>query len=152
MFQNLNDELLQASVQVLEELCFVCPDPAPAKTEAEESATRVTIDFRGPSPGRFELRLLEVPIGELAAAMLGEEDGELTDAEKRDAVGEVANVICGNLLPRLAGTDAVYDLGPPTFGAPPRAEDPDGIIALSAMGGRIEVSVHLDESQKRLAS
>jgi hypothetical protein len=56
----------------------------------------------------------------LAANMLG--TAHAGPAERRDAVGELANVVCGNVLPLLAGREAVFRLGAPELlapGAPP---------------------------------
>ena len=46
--------------------------------------------------------------------MLGYEDEtDLTDVQKQDGFRELANVICGNLLPALAGRNAVFDVQAP---------------------------------------
>jgi hypothetical protein len=44
--------------------------------------------------------------------MLGVDEPPAT-AQQYDALGEIANVICGNLLPRIAGPQAVFQLSPP---------------------------------------
>lgn len=43
--------------------------------------------------------------------MLGEED--ITKQQQRDAFGEIANVICGNVLPRVVGVKKVFNLSAP---------------------------------------
>ena len=50
---------------------------------------------------------------ELSANMLGVDDQD-TDREQRlDALKETINILCGNLLPALAGKEAVFDIGAP---------------------------------------
>ena len=44
--------------------------------------------------------------------MLGE-DGPLELSEQYDAVCELANIVCGNVLPLIAGERAVFDLAQP---------------------------------------
>jgi hypothetical protein len=63
-----------------------------------------------------------------------------------DALGEVTNVICGNVLPALAGRDAVFDLGAPrpldAHAAPGSAAEAEVLLGLGA--GRALVSLHLE--------
>ena len=49
----------------------------------------------------------------LAANMLGVSDAEADARTRRDALGEVANVVCGNVLPLVGGRHAVFHLGAP---------------------------------------
>jgi CheY-specific phosphatase CheX len=44
--------------------------------------------------------------------MLGE-DGPLELSEQYEAVCELANIVCGNVLPLVAGERAVFDLASP---------------------------------------
>ena len=83
-----------------------------------------------------------------AENMLGVSDADL--AMVRDALGEVANVVCGNLLPDLAGREAVFHLSAPE---PIDVTDAawcarPAVSALSASlgidGGRADVALHLD--------
>jgi CheY-specific phosphatase CheX len=71
----------------------------------------VTVLFRGPSRGSILLQIYGNVLPALAANMLGEEATPELQLQ-RDALGEVANVIAGNLIPTIAGTD-VYDLESP---------------------------------------
>ncbi len=48
----------------------------------------------------------------LAANMLGQDEAP-SERLQRDARGEVANVICGNVLPMIAGADGAFDLDAP---------------------------------------
>jgi hypothetical protein len=52
----------------------------------------------------------------LAANMLGVDEPPPPPADQRDALGELANVLCGNLLPEIAGTEHVFLLAAPAPG------------------------------------
>ena len=137
----LNDALAETSVGVLEDLCFVCPDPTDDGEPSSRVALTVEVSFAGPVAGKLALRFLDVPREEIAAAMLGESADEVSESDLRDAMGEVANVICGQLLPRIGGSQAVFDLGPPTFFEGQTPAPADAFVALAALGGRVEVSL-----------
>jgi len=60
------------------------------------------VDFTGRFTGGMELALSASVLAELAANMLGAEEGTTLSAdEQRDALRELANVVCGNLLPAI---------------------------------------------------
>lgn len=93
--------------------------------------TTVRVRFRGPMHGVVVLRA-SAPF---AAAAAGNMLGAMDDPDPgivRDAVGEIANVLCGNLLPMLAGSAAVFTLDAPE--PQRRATDPvvDAHDALAA--------------------
>jgi hypothetical protein len=51
---------------------------------------------------------------ELAVNMLGlDDDVQVSPADQKDALREMLNIICGNLLPALAGDQAVFDIEAP---------------------------------------
>jgi CheY-specific phosphatase CheX len=84
---------------------------------------------------------------DLAANMLGTED-DPTDEVVLDALGEVTNVICGNVLPSLSGANAVFDLSAPepALAPLPPAASPEGEVARVVMGleeGRAEITIRL---------
>ena len=54
---------------------------------------------------------------------------------QRDAVGELANVICGSVLPRIAGRRAVFRLGAPQWLGPGQSPD-SAAIAATRLGAR----------------
>jgi hypothetical protein len=61
---------------------------------------------------------------------------------QRDALGEVANVVCGNLLPLVAGAEAVFRLSAPewlteaTVSRP--GDEPDASLTCGAEDGRVD--------------
>ena len=72
------------------------------------------VDFNGYFSGYLMMRISQGAVGELAANMLGlDDDCEISDAEQQDAFKEMLNVICGNLLPAIAGDQMEFLIGSP---------------------------------------
>lgn len=108
-------EVAEVARETMEKLAFVFAlDGAAAEGQGASPEHCVRVAFRGPRKGALEVALTESALPELAANMLGVEDpGELSGGERVDALRELANVICGNLLPRLFGEEAEFTLGTP---------------------------------------
>ena len=104
--------LAGAATHTLESMCFffVSTDLTDEQTAADTDAA-IEVHFRGPLSGRLVVRFAGGALPVLAANMLGDTEG--TPTMQRDALGELANVICGNLLPMLDGSEAVYAIGSP---------------------------------------
>ena len=116
--------LSRALTATFEELALICPDTKLSDAQSEAVVdVAVTVSFRGPLSGRLVLRASSEILPDIAANMLGA-DGEYPLAVQRDALGELANVICGNLLPMIGGAEAVFVLSAPheylTGGEPQR--------------------------------
>jgi len=78
---------------------------------SDESWTTGGISFTGPFDGSLILRLSNALLPEIGANMLGLDFGESCSPDQQmDAFAELLNVICGNLLPVLAGQQAVFDV------------------------------------------
>ncbi|HSW30469.1 MAG TPA: chemotaxis protein CheX [Longimicrobiales bacterium] len=144
---NTRSALLQAASSTLECLGFLFPDEELSETQAAadrlEGACRVR--FRGPMSGALEMEVFGNVLGELAANMMGR-DGPPEPAVCREALGEVANVVCGNVLPAVAGTHAVFDLSAPETGVDPVLRRPfaSDTVAVAILGlgeGRVEIAL-----------
>jgi CheY-specific phosphatase CheX len=127
-----------AVASVAENLGFLIPTgelPADARIA---HAYVVKVDWTGPDGtcGGVFVSLDQGLAEALASNLLGRMPGEaLSDDEIDGTVGELANVISGNLLPALYGTDHEFHLQPPYL-LPPL--DP---------GGRREAAVQFLEGQ-----
>jgi len=112
----LNTALEEATTRTFEDLCFLCPMPE-LEDEMADVPTPVfaRVDFSGAAKGHMELRVARPLLPVLAQNMLGAFD-DVPEDQQSDALGEIANVICGNVLPALGGATAVYDLGKPVTG------------------------------------
>ena len=92
-------------VDTLEKLAFLFAVPleGPAPEDTRELAT-VRVRFSGPLCGGMQLSLSRPVLAELAGNMLGADDASALSAdEQHDALRELVNVICGNLLPLIGG-------------------------------------------------
>jgi CheY-specific phosphatase CheX len=105
--------LLWAAVSTFEQLGFMFPAPELAEDRQDASLEACAdLEFEGPFRGRLSLTVYGSVMAPLAANMLGE-DVPPSRTQQHDALGEIGNVICGNLLPRIGGTDAVFKIGAP---------------------------------------
>ena len=105
--------LSQALTATFEELALICPDTTLSDTQVEALVdVAVSVSFDGPLSGRFVLRASSEILPGVAENMLGANDN-CSIAVQRDALGELANVICGNLLPMIGGAEAVFVLSAP---------------------------------------
>lgn len=115
MPQSLDHTLSAVMVETLEKLAFLFASPLeepPAETGAEMPAVRVA--FSGPFCGEIELGLSLPVLEELAANMLGADDGSgLSVEERHDALKELANIVCGNLLPAIGGRAVEFNIKSP---------------------------------------
>ena len=109
----LETSLFTVGLRVFEELAFMLPYPVLDEEQAcAKPEAAVTVEFSGPMNGMLLLTLSGQLLSALAANMLGE-DSPPTELDKNDALKEIANVICGNLLPHIGGPAAVLDISPP---------------------------------------
>jgi len=102
-------------VDTLEKLAFLFAAPleGPAPEETRELAT-VRVRFSGPICGGMQLSLSRPVLAELAGNMLGADDASaLSPDEQHDALRELVNVICGNLLPLIGGNNAEFHIQTP---------------------------------------
>jgi hypothetical protein len=128
----------EVTAATLEKLAFLFASPLdelPAAAAADLYAARV--EFTGPLQGAMELRMSRPAVDELAANMLGVDEGSaLSPEERRDAFKELLNVICGNVLPVIAGEAAEFNLKTPCLiaeAAAPETPGPGQAGALSRL-------------------
>lgn len=144
----LNHKLVEVTADTLEKLAFIFTFPAEeAPVIDEQSQEIVRVDFSGPFGGGMELSLPSSALGELAVNMLGAEEGEdLSSEQQRDALKELINVVCGNLLPVLAGHAEEFNLRPPYMvsGESPVWNDPAAVGYLTLENGACRVRMRLD--------
>jgi hypothetical protein len=85
----------------------------------------VSVEFEGPFSGKLLVKLCGGLLPLIAANMLGEEDVP-SKSLQYDALGEIANVICGNMLPGIAGSKDIFRVRAPkmdeSVDLPPVAE------------------------------
>jgi chemotaxis protein CheY-P-specific phosphatase CheC len=111
--------------EMLEKCAFIFAETA-AKDEIDDVAGEyvcVAMSFSGAWRGTMQLALPRPLCAVIAANMLGlEPDDEEAAQAQDDAVKELLNVTCGNVLTTLAGTEAVFSLSAPKTQVLPAAE------------------------------
>ncbi len=109
----------------------------------------VEVTFQGPFRGRLVLVVSGPVLSEVAGNMLGEEPAEASREAQLDALGELANVICGNVLPEIAGDLETFALTPPALlaqipGGPTPGADAIGVVQVGLDEGSAEVRILLE--------
>jgi chemotaxis protein CheX len=146
MTSTLETPLFNAAASTFEDLALLFPSRELDELQRGASLDiAVAVPFRGPFDGRLEVRLSASLLPAIAGNMLGD-DGDVSDQTARDAIGELANVICGNVLPAIAGSREVFHLEAPR---PIAVADAPGAPAtvVTEIGideGRAEVRLYVD--------
>jgi CheY-specific phosphatase CheX len=150
MTSTTRSPLLAAATTTFESLALLLPSADLTSAEAAGAqAYGVCVRFSGPLCGYLALRVTDDVARAFVENMLGVDDADAPLV--RDALGEVANVVCGNLLPGLAGREAVFHLSAPepldaadASWASASAAAPALATSLGVDGGRADVALHLD--------
>jgi chemotaxis protein CheY-P-specific phosphatase CheC len=143
--------LYRKAALIFEELGFLMPrSDAGEYTRAGSNHARVS--FNGPFSGCLLLSLSSEILPHLSANMLGEQGVSGTSLEQ-DALCEVANVICGNVLPAIYGFEPIFHLN-----APQSIDESDFVemestyhraarVNITFDAGHAEITLLVDKSQ-----
>jgi hypothetical protein len=148
MFDPYELSLSEAAAATFEELAYAFAERTDVQDTPRGDDGIATVSFSGPVCGRIVVAMGGGALPSLAANMLGQEEAP-TAVVQRDALGEVANVICGNVLPRVAGSTAVFSLGAPNAepswaAACARGGVPAARVAFALEGGRADIALFLE--------
>ena len=109
------EQLEEVFISVLEKLAFMFAEAVPK----DEMPTRGGCSapnrnsFSGHASGQISMMVRRDICDELVSNILGVDPGEDGGADSEDALGELLNVVCGQLLTTIAGNEPVFDLSPP---------------------------------------
>ena len=105
------DALRTAVVLAIERLCFTSAESFSAELPAGD-AIDASVAFRGSVCGAVSIAIPPETLRGFAETFLPPDalDHGLTLA---DFVSEIANIVCGNVVPRIFGRAEVYALSPP---------------------------------------
>ena len=108
----MEQALYKAAILTFEELGFVFPvERLPEEGESYEKV-KVSVRFSGAFSGEMVLQVEPEVLPTLASNMLGMFE-EVEEEIQYDVLGELANVICGNALPSIAGKQEIFHLEAP---------------------------------------
>jgi hypothetical protein len=140
---DLERALRHAAALAFEEMAFAVPLDGPGEPSGPTVSSQVA--FSGPCAGRVVLTVEKAMLPELTANMLGV-DEPASLAEQEDALGELTNVLCGNLLPVIAGDQHVFILAAPARASEVGSDLPLARIGLALDTGAILATLYSDSS------
>jgi hypothetical protein len=142
----LRSSLEDAAVSTFEQVVFLLPDTPPDETQRAVGVRAVaTISFSGPADGVLQVHACEGLLPRLTANMLGDE--VVNEPLQLDALGEIANIICGQLFPHLA-VDRAFIQTPPEVvvccgPAPAPGGAPAAAVELGLESSRADIVLYL---------
>ncbi len=147
MNENLDKKLCDVAESIFESLAFILPIPEPDSDGAEDAGKAVAkVQFIGAFSGALFLSVPKRMLPMIAANMLGSFDEEPPDpSQEHDALGEFLNVVCGNLLPEVAGSDAVFEVAAPEICPDGQIPEmfldrlPAAAVSMELEGGMVEL-------------
>jgi CheY-specific phosphatase CheX len=152
MTDQVKETIYQVAEDVLEKLAFLFSFREEEREPMDyESAVVASVSFTGQFEGRLLMAVSAEVLPELAANMLGIEE-ETSREEQQDALKELINVICGNLLPELAGRKKLFNVNAPqilTTGDLNTAfpdGTPSATAKLSLEEGQCDLVLYLEEN------
>jgi hypothetical protein len=135
MSTELTDTLREAAVNTFEQLVFILPDTPPDEEQCSRKIAAIaSIIFTGPASGILQVRACEGLLPRITSAMLGEVSNATLQL---DALGEIANVICGQIFPSIDPVAAFEQL-PPTVRMLPDAIDKSQACPVAAVQVGVE--------------
>jgi CheY-specific phosphatase CheX len=140
-----DEQLYRVSAETMESLALMFLVPEEDAIIFGVMPDRVArVDFTGPFDGSLTITFSDELMSELAGNMLGTIDvNEIAPEQQDDALKELLNVICGNLLPQIAGNEAVFKVCSPrilTDGGEDNAHEEIGDARLFLENGVVEVT------------
>lgn len=145
-------ELYKAAVLTFEDLCLTLPTEQLNDHQRKAvPVAGVSLDFKGSSSGRLIVLVSDDLLALLPSNMLAD-DGPLESTHQFDALREVANVICGNMLPGVTGSDEAFRITPPEL---VNLQEMSNISALKPMAevhigidlGRADIYLFMDKGR-----
>jgi len=111
MSGSLEENLYSAAVFTFERVAFLVPDIPPDPEQRQQPVEAVaSVEFSGPACGTLQLHAGNGLLPLITANMVGMDDPD--EALQLDALGELANIICGQFLPALDPVSA-FEHKPP---------------------------------------
>ena len=113
MNKKVSKTMSRVSIETLEQLAYMFSSPSEKNEMLTPDATVASVPFSGPFSGRLTIKIDTSPVLELVANMLGIDENEIDSEQKSDAIKETLNILCGNLLPEIAGNQEIFHIKTP---------------------------------------
>jgi len=152
MMETLQKELYKSAIATFEHMAFLfeMPEMEDQNRSLPHDGTAM-VTFTGPISGELHVASYGGLMQAMAADVLGEETP--TMEQQQDLLGEVSNVICGSVLPRIAGSGHVFRIGPPSFLHPSDARnhhsEPAARVNIPLSEGAVEITLFITETQDK---
>lgn len=147
-----DQQLQQVAEETFENLAFMLVMPDDEPLDADGPQVTCEVDFSGPFGGRLYLRVSQMMLSPLASNMLGLDfdSDPPSPVQQNDALGELLNVVCGNVLPAIAGTEPLFNVSAPKvledadLPTEWQGRQPAGAVHLELDSGSAELVLFLD--------
>jgi len=128
---SLQKSLYSAAVYTFERLVFLAPDIPPDTAQRQLPVHAVaSITFSGPARGTLQLHAGDGLLPLITANMIGMDNPD--EALQLDALGELANIICGQFLPALDSVSAFEHKPPEVFTGEAFPVEPAAVLSARA--------------------
>ena len=142
--------LVESTVRTLEDLCFMYQEPD--LKDAQENLpleAAAEVEYRNDDfTGKLLIETRGGLFSAIATNILSNDDPSAQ--QKKDALGEIANIICGNVVPSLGGSGREYKIEPPRslnkddLLKEEWQEEPVAEITLNFSDGRADIKLFVD--------
>lgn len=147
MSEQLKDTLRQVAEDVMEKLAFLLSFGSEESSQSNTFAA-ASISFSGSVTGTLIMAISDHILPQLAGNMLGLDDGEeSTNEQQQDAVKELINVICGNLLPAISGKQHIFHIEPPRLVSEEIQTYIDALLLKDSNASLISVNLPLEDGE-----
>ena len=148
--QDRKEITYQILEEILENLAFLFSAPEDTRDTMDYNvAVAAKISFTGLFSGTLVLALSNQVLPEIARNMLGV-DEDIPVPQQHDAFKEFLNVICGNVLPAIAGKREVFAIGVPDLILPEEMTasalrcPPTSMVKVELDNGQIDLFLLID--------
>ncbi len=146
---NWNSQLRNTATRIFESLCFLIPEPDGDRSPGSETVS-AQVTFHGPFSGTLAI-VAEKDLAEEIARLTGGDDTP-EDEQIQDVIGEMANLLCGNALPEIAGDNEEFVLDAPApYSQGEETGDQAAVIDLTFDEGAVRISMHAEPEAERYA-
>ncbi|HNQ65854.1 MAG TPA: chemotaxis protein CheX [Smithella sp.] len=142
--------LEEATIKTFEDICFMYLEPELKDSQAAlEPDAAAEVEFHGAYNGRLVIASRGGLFSAIASNILSSDHPSLQ--EKKDALGEIANIICGNIVPSLGRRKAGgYKIQSPRhLGRDELLKEekskPSAVVILNFNQGRADIKLFVDD-------